>query len=123
MIVQKMKPCPRCKSTNVNATNWGLWRAWCRECLFEIDSFLEEKDAIEAWNNLEPQGKGMNSYDVRTLMDNLESARIYAESEFERLCNNNQHIDACVFQSIRDSIAQNIQLLQSYVICKAESEG
>ena len=63
----------------------------------------------------------MNAYDVKNLLDNLETARIYAGAEFERLCNNNQHIDACVFQSIRDSIAQNIQLLQSYVICKAES--
>lgn len=64
----------------------------------------------------------MNAYDVRTLLDNLDTARIYAGAEFERLCNSNQHIDACVFQSIRDSIAQNIQLLQSYVIYKAESE-
>lgn len=64
----------------------------------------------------------MNAYDVKTLMDSLDTARIYAGAEFERLCNNNQHIDACVLQSIRDSIAQNIQLLQSYVICKAESE-
>lgn len=64
----------------------------------------------------------MNAYDVRELLDNLDTARICAGAEFERLCNNNQHIDACVFQSIRDSIAQNIQLLQSYVICKAKSE-
>ena len=64
----------------------------------------------------------MNAYDVRTLLDNLDTARIYAGAEFERLCNNNKHIAACVFQSIRDSIAQNIQLLQSYVICTAESE-
>lgn len=64
----------------------------------------------------------MNAYDVKNLLDNLETARIYAGAEFERLCNNNQHIDACVFQSIRDSIAQNIQLLQSYVFCKEESE-
>ena len=64
----------------------------------------------------------MNAYDVINLLDDLESARIYAGAEFERLCNNNQHIDACVFQSIRDSIAQNIQLLQSYVICKGKSE-
>ena len=63
----------------------------------------------------------MNAYDVKNLFDNLETARIYAGAEFERLCNNNQHIDACVFQSIRDSIAQNIQLLQSYMICKGES--
>ena len=62
----------------------------------------------------------MNAYDVKALMDNLNTARIYAGAEFERLCNNNQHIDACVFQAIRDSIAQNIQLIQSYVICKAE---
>ena len=65
----------------------------------------------------------MNAYDVRTLFDNLETARIYAGAEIGRLCNNKQYIDACVFQSIRDSITQNIQLLQSYVICKAESEG
>jgi hypothetical protein len=64
----------------------------------------------------------MNAYDFRTLLDNLDTARIYAGAEFDRLCNNNQHIDACVFQSIRDSIAQNIQLLQSYVSCKAENE-
>jgi len=62
----------------------------------------------------------MNAHDIRTLLDNLETARIYAGAEFEKLCNNNQYIDACVFQSIRDSIAQNIQLLQSYMICKAE---
>lgn len=64
----------------------------------------------------------MNTYDLRNLFDTLETARIYAGAEMERLCNNNQHIDACVFQSIRDSIAQNMQLLQSYMICKAESE-
>ena len=64
----------------------------------------------------------MNTYDLRNLFDTLETARIYAGAEMERLCNDNQHIDACVFQSIRDSIAQNMQLLQSYMICKAESE-
>lgn len=60
----------------------------------------------------------MNMCDFRDLLDNLETARIYAGAEFERLCNNNQYVDACVFQSIRDSIAQNIQLLQSYVTVK-----
>lgn len=64
----------------------------------------------------------MNAYDVDNLLNNLDTARIYAGAEFERLCNNNQHIDACVFQSIRDSIAQNIQLLQSYIVAKHESE-
>lgn len=60
----------------------------------------------------------MNDYDFKTLLDNLNTARIYAGAELGRLCNKNQHIDACVFQSIRDSLTQNIQLLQSYVICK-----
>ena len=64
----------------------------------------------------------MNTYDVRNLLDNLDTARTYAGAEFERLCNNNQYIDACIFQSIRDSIAQNIQLLQSYVFSKAKNE-
>jgi hypothetical protein len=62
----------------------------------------------------------MKAYDFRTLLDNLDTARIYAGTEFERLCKNNQHIDACVFQSIRDSITRNIQFLQSYVICEEE---
>lgn len=63
----------------------------------------------------------MNDY--IEMLDYLETARICAGAEFGRLCNNNQHIDACVFQSIRDSIAQNIQLLKSYMMCKSESEG
>ena len=65
----------------------------------------------------------MNAYDFDTLLDNLETARVYAGAEFGRLCNNNQHIDACVFQAIRDNIAQNIRLLRSYAICKSESEN
>ena len=64
----------------------------------------------------------MNDRDFKLLFNHLDAARIHAGAEFGRLCNNNQHIDACVFQSIRDSIAQNIQLLQSYIICKSESE-
>lgn len=59
----------------------------------------------------------MNAYDAENILDNLETARISAGAEFERLCNNNKYTDACVFQSIRDSIAQNIQLLRSYLIC------
>lgn len=65
----------------------------------------------------------MNICDLEEMLDALNTARIFAGAEFERLCNNNKHIDACVFQAVRDSIAQNIQLLQSYVICKAESEA
>lgn len=65
----------------------------------------------------------MNDCDVRTLLDNLNTARINAGAEFERLCNNNQYLDACIFQSLRNGIAQNIQLLQSYVICKEEERS
>lgn len=64
----------------------------------------------------------MNTVNMMALLDNLETARIYAGAEFERLCNNKQYIDACVFQSIRDSIAQNIQLLQSYAHCTESEE-
>lgn len=59
-----------------------------------------------------------NFYDFRKIMDALETTRIYAGAEMERLCNDHQYIDACVFQSVRDSIAQNIQLLESYKQCK-----
>lgn len=64
----------------------------------------------------------MDNYKFNVMIDHLESVRIYAGSEFEKLCNNSEYIDACVFQSIRDSIDQNIQLLHSYASCKTESE-
>lgn len=63
-----------------------------------------------------------NFYDMRDLFENLETAKIYANAEIGRLCNDKQYIDACVFQSIRDSVEQNIQLLQSYLKCKTERE-
>lgn len=53
--------------------------------------------------------------DMLDLLDNLTDAKIYAGAEFERLCNDNKHIEACIFQSIRDSLGQNISLLQSYL--------
>ena len=64
----------------------------------------------------------MKAHDARSILENLEEAKIYAGAELGRLCNNKQYVDACVFQSIRDSIAQNMQLLRSYMICKGESE-
>ena len=56
----------------------------------------------------------MKSNDFKKLYDTLETARMYAGAEFEKLYNANEYTDACVFQSIRDSIAQNMKLLQSY---------
>lgn len=70
----------------------------------------------------------MKTYDLKELFDHLDTARAIAGAEFGRLCNNNQYIDACVFQSIRDSITQNMQLLKTYAVlqtyadCKTESE-
>ena len=55
---------------------------------------------------------------MKELSNNLETARILAGAEMERLCNEHEYIDACIFQSVRDSIAQNIQLVHSYINCK-----
>lgn len=64
----------------------------------------------------------MTYYDMRSLLDYLESARIYAGAEFERLCNENNHIEAIIFQSIRDDLAHHIQTLKDYVIVKSDKE-
>lgn len=56
--------------------------------------------------------------DGMRLKDAIEEARILAGAEMERLCNENKYHDACIFQSVRDSLAANIQLLKSYEICK-----
>lgn len=56
----------------------------------------------------------MKSNDFKNLYDALKTAKKIAGAEHEKLYNVNEYIDACVFQSIRDSIAQNMKLLQSY---------
>lgn len=56
----------------------------------------------------------MKSKDFKNLYDTLETARILAGAECERQYSANEFIDSCVFQSIKDSIAQNIKLLESY---------
>ena len=66
--------------------------------------------------------KIMKKEEINMIIDELETVRIYVGAEMGRLCNSNQHIEACVFQSVRDSIAQNINLLKSYAYCKSESE-
>lgn len=63
------------------------------------------------------------SGNLKELMNALETAKAYAGAETERLCNNYEHIDACVFQAVWDGIVQNIHILQSYVTCKTEMEG
>lgn len=63
----------------------------------------------------------MNAYDMRALLDTLNTARIYAGAEFERLCNENNHVEAIIFQSVRDSLANNIQILQDYVIVTSDT--
>lgn len=51
----------------------------------------------------------------------IKEARILAGAEMERLCNENEYLDACIFQSVRDSLAINIQLLESYKTCKEKT--
>ena len=58
----------------------------------------------------------MNAYDMRTMIDNIETARIYAGAEFERLCNENNHVEAVIFQSVRNNLALNVQILKDYVV-------
>lgn len=62
----------------------------------------------------------MNAYDMRALLRSIETARIYAGAEFERSCNENNHIEAVIFQSVRDSLALNIQILKDYVVVKSD---
>ena len=62
----------------------------------------------------------MNAYDMRALIDTLETAKIYAGAEFERLCNENNHIEAVIFQSVRDNLSLNIQILKDYVIVTSD---
>lgn len=61
----------------------------------------------------------MDVYD-RNLMDALEIARTSANTQMEKLCNNRQYIDGCIYQSIRDNIDVDIQLLKSYLYCKGD---
>lgn len=56
----------------------------------------------------------MKSKDFEKLYDTLKTAKNIAGAEHEKLYNADKYIDACVFQSIRDSIEQNMKLLQSY---------
>lgn len=59
--------------------------------------------------------------DVMRLEVAIKEARILAGAEMERLCNENKYLDACIFQSVRDSLAVNIQLLKSYERCKEKT--
>ena len=56
--------------------------------------------------------------DVMRLKDAIMEARILAGAEMERLCNENNYLEASIFQSVRDNMAANIQTLQTYEICK-----
>lgn len=56
----------------------------------------------------------MKTNDYEKLYDALKTAKKIAGAEHGKLYNADKYIDACVFQSIRDSITQNMKLLQSY---------
>lgn len=63
----------------------------------------------------------MKSYVYENIYNSLETARIYAGAEFDRLYNNKQYLDACIFQSIITDIIHNEDLLDSYR-CATERE-
>lgn len=56
--------------------------------------------------------------DVMRLKDAIMEARILAGAEMERLCNEKNYLEASIFQSVRDNMAANIQMLEAYEICK-----
>ena len=58
----------------------------------------------------------------RNLMDNLKMAKISANAQMERLCNNRQYIDGCIYQSIRDNIETQIRLFKSYLYCRENKD-
>lgn len=84
-------------------------------------TFTQKPDTTETnFLHCKRKGERMNAYDMRALIDTLETARIYAGAEFERLCNENNHIEAVIFQSVRDNLSLNIQILKDYVIVTSD---
>lgn len=51
---------------------------------------------------------------VNHLLEALEEARIFAGAEFEALCNDNEHIRAVYFSSLRDMLATYIKSTEDY---------
>lgn len=60
----------------------------------------------------------MTKNEIEMLLYYLKSARIYAGAEFERLCNENNHAEAIIFQNIRDNLEYDIQIIKDYYFIK-----
>ena len=50
---------------------------------------------------------------VENLIDNLQTAAIYAGALMEENCNDYNYIEACVYQNIRDTLKAQIQTVES----------
>lgn len=52
---------------------------------------------------------------LESLEFHLNMAKIYAGERFEKLGNSKQFMEAIIFERIRDSLAENLQTLYSYL--------
>ncbi len=56
----------------------------------------------------------MSKEDIERYLSEIESLRIKMGAEFEKACKEHDVTGALVFQTIRDDLANNEQLLRSY---------
>lgn len=52
------------------------------------------------------------------LLDALETARIHAGAEMGKLCNQQKWIEALIFESLRDILACQLNVIKEYAVCK-----
>lgn len=68
MAIAKLKDCPKCGSDDVSLVahddgERDVYKAWCRECYFELDEYRPNRtQAAKAWNEIprEPNGARAN---------------------------------------------------------------
>ena len=59
---------------------------------------------------------------VENLIDNLQTAAIYAGALMEQNCNSYNYVEACVYQNIRDTLRAQAKAVESLQIVKSEKE-
>jgi Lar family restriction alleviation protein len=62
-MTDKLKPCPFCGGDNVDVFNWEVtfqgdyFKAYCKDCDFELKPQRTEEEAIKAWNTRKPMDR------------------------------------------------------------------
>lgn len=56
----------------------------------------------------------MKPYDIKHMLDAMQEARIFAQAEWEQLCNKMKYKEALIFQAIRSNLDNSIRLLKDY---------